>query len=269
MALTKLSRNALRVAGILAFVAIILVATLVLRVQDHIGDILDWIEAHKVAGSLSFVGFYALFTVLPVPAAVMSLAAGTIFKLTLGSLLVWTGAVLGEIGCFIVGRLILRDWVASLAKKYDIWQAVEAAVEEEGWKMVVLLRLSPVIPFALLNYMLSLTAISFFDYTWASALGIIPGVLAYVYIGSLANDVGEILSGRTGVSPAVTIVSAVLSGIFIIAAFVIITLYAKRAVSRRLEQERLRNGDLEADADLVAREDGVTERLIQQPLHQA
>ncbi len=58
------------------------------------------------------------------------------------------------------------------------------------------------------------------------------GVLAYVYIGSLANDVGEILSGRTGVSPAVTIVSAVLSGIFIIAAFVIITLYAKRAVSR-------------------------------------
>ena len=62
MALTKMSRNALRVAGILAFVAIILVATLVLRVQDHIGDILDWIEAHKVAGSLSFVGFYALFT---------------------------------------------------------------------------------------------------------------------------------------------------------------------------------------------------------------
>lgn len=54
-------------------------------------------------------------------------------------------------------------------------QAVEAAVAEEGWKMVVLLRLSPVIPFALLNYMLSLTAISFFDYTWASALGIIPG----------------------------------------------------------------------------------------------
>ena len=58
------------------------------------------------------------------------------------------------------------------------------------------------------------------------------GVLAYVYIGSLANDVGEIMSGHTGVSPAVTIVSAVLSGVFIIAAFVVITLYAKRAVSR-------------------------------------
>ena len=56
-------------------------------------------------------------------------------------------------------------------------QAVDAAVEEEGWKMVVLLRLSPVIPFALLNYMLSLTAISFFDYTWASAVGIIPGTI--------------------------------------------------------------------------------------------
>jgi uncharacterized membrane protein YdjX (TVP38/TMEM64 family) len=54
-------------------------------------------------------------------------------------------------------------------------QAVEAAVEEEGWKMVLLLRLSPVIPFALLNYMLSLTSISFFSYAWTSAVGIIPG----------------------------------------------------------------------------------------------
>ncbi len=57
-------------------------------------------------------------------------------------------------------------------------------------------------------------------------------MLAYVYIGSLANDVGEILSGRTGVSPAVTIISAIVSGIFIIAAFVIVTLYARRAINR-------------------------------------
>ncbi|CAL8462563.1 g2096 [Coccomyxa elongata] len=259
--------NVIKVTGILAFIAIILVATLELRVQDHIGDILDWIEDHKVAGSLSFVGLYALFTVFPVPASVMSLAAGAIFKLPLGSLLVWIGAVVGEIGCFIIGRLILRDWAASLSKRYDVWQAVEAAVAEEGWKMVVLLRLSPVIPFALLNYMLSLTAISFFDYTWASALGIIPGVLAYVYIGSLANDVGEILSGRTGVSPAVTIISAIVSGIFIIAAFVVVTLYARRAINRKLEQERLMDEDF--GVDVVDREDAVTERLMQQPPHQA
>lgn len=58
------------------------------------------------------------------------------------------------------------------------------------------------------------------------------GVLAYVYIGSLANDVGEILSGHTGVSPAVTIISAIVSGIFIIAAFVVVTLYARRALNR-------------------------------------
>lgn len=58
------------------------------------------------------------------------------------------------------------------------------------------------------------------------------GILAYVYIGSLANDVGEIMSGHTGVSPAITVVSAVVSGIFIIAAFVIVTMYARRAVSR-------------------------------------
>lgn len=62
MALTKLSRNVLKVTGIVAFVALILVATLVLHIQDHVGDILDWIEDHEVAGSLTFVAIYALFT---------------------------------------------------------------------------------------------------------------------------------------------------------------------------------------------------------------
>lgn len=60
-------------------------------------------------------------------------------------------------------------------------QAVEAAVAEEGWKMVLLLRCSPIIPFALLNYFLSLTSISFWDYSWASALGIVPGALFVTY----------------------------------------------------------------------------------------
>ncbi len=152
-------------------------------------------------------------------------------------------------------------------------QAIEGAIRDEGWKMVMLLRLSPILPFALLNYGLSVTPISAWTYTWASAVGIIPGVLQlspsvafphsagasasaayasmlvghvlersvllccagtllYVYVGSLANDIGELLSGRRKVSPVITIVSAVLSGIFIVAAFVVISVRAKRAISR-------------------------------------
>ncbi len=139
--------------------------------------------------------------------------------------------------------------------------------------MVMLLRLSPILPFALLNYGLSVTPISAWTYTWASAVGIIPGVhhllpvmallrsadlsfiaaracmgltaclgrqplmlcpgtLLYVYLGSLANDIGELVSGRRKVSPVITIVSAVLSGVFIVAAFVVISVRAKRAISR-------------------------------------
>lgn len=62
MAISKMQSNVIKATAILAFIAIVLVATLELRVQDHIGDILDWIEDHKVAGSISFVGLYALFT---------------------------------------------------------------------------------------------------------------------------------------------------------------------------------------------------------------
>ncbi|CAL5227531.1 g10520 [Coccomyxa viridis] len=239
MAMSKVATNALRVALFLLLVAAILVATLVFHVQDHIGDILDWIEEHRVAGSVSFVALYALFTVLPVPASVLSLGAGAIFGLVPGTILVWSGATIGLVGCLFVGRCLLREWVASLANKYPVWQAIEGAIRDEGWKMVMLLRLSPILPFALLNYGLSVTPISAWTYTWASAVGIIPGTLLYVYLGSLANDIGELVSGRRKVSPVITIVSAVLSGVFIVAAFVVISVRAKRAISRRLAEERL------------------------------
>ena len=158
-------------------------------------------------------------------------------------------------------------------------QAVEGAIKEEGWRMVMLLRLSPILPFTPLNYALSVTPISSWAYTWASALGIIPGMayhavvpvlpadcdvprctaaydvsagsagwsfqkrwlrgllafpgtLLYVYLGSLANDLGELLSGRRKVSPVITIISAVLSGVLIVATFVIVSVRARRAISR-------------------------------------
>lgn len=167
MAISKMQSNIIKVTGILGFIAVVLVATLELRVQDHIGDILDWIEDHKVAGSISFVGLYALFTgellqkaeqqsrsrapllhvqrpaphnlrtyssitknaaVIPVPASVMSLAAGAIFKLPLGSLLVWIGAVVGEIGCFIIGRCALLP----LGQSHLLGE-VSWLIKPEGW----------------------------------------------------------------------------------------------------------------------------------------
>ncbi len=95
--------------------------------------------------------------VLFIPGSLLSLGAGVVFGLTLGSLVVWCGACLGAMVAFLLGRFLLRERIAVLAKRYNTWQGVEVALEEEGWKLVLLLRLSPVVPFSALNYALGLT----------------------------------------------------------------------------------------------------------------
>jgi uncharacterized membrane protein YdjX (TVP38/TMEM64 family) len=96
---------------------------------------------------------------------------------------------------FVLGRTFLRDPVRKIAEKNKQFQAIDKAVGKEGFKIVLLLRLSPLLPFALSNYFYGLTAIDFWPYFFATMLGFFPGTLAYVYSGT----VGEaLLSDGTG-----------------------------------------------------------------------
>ena len=76
-----------------------------------------------------------------------------------------------------VRRFLFREFVAEQTAKHEWWQAVEHAIEHEGWKIVLLLRLTPLVPFNLLNYALACTAVRFWDYTWASSVGVLPGMV--------------------------------------------------------------------------------------------
>ena len=185
--------------GLAALVAAILffvVGSRYLPVQELLRESLRWVGGLGFRGYLIFILIYIAACVLFVPGSVLTLGAGAIFGVVKGSILVSASATLGATCAFLVGRYVARDWVAKKIQTNDKFKAIDEAVAREGWKIVGLTRLSPVFPFNLLNYAYGLTRVSVRDYFLASWIGMIPGTVLYVYIGSLAGEIAGIGSGE-------------------------------------------------------------------------
>src|SRR3989475_5598278 len=157
------------------------------HVQDLLKTALDWIGKLGPWGPVIFIGLYIVATVLFVPGSVLTLGAGAVFGVALGSVCVSISATLGATAAFLVGRYLARDAIARKIEKNEKFATIDRAVANEGWKIVLLTRLSPVFPFTLLNYAFGLTRVKLSQYVMASWLGMIPGTVMYVYLGSLVN----------------------------------------------------------------------------------
>ncbi len=146
------------------------------------------VDALGVWGPIVFIAAYAVACVAFVPASLLTLAAGALFGVVRGTVFVLIGATLGSLAAFLIARYLARDWIAARVAKDPRFAAIDAAIAEQGRKVVFLLRLSPVIPFNVLNYALGLTTVRVGDFILASA-GMLPGTLLYVYSGNLAGVV--------------------------------------------------------------------------------
>ncbi len=148
--------------------------------------LVEWARQAGAPGACAFVALFAMATVALVPGVVLTVAAGAIYGPMGGALLVCPGSVLGATLAFSCGRWVARERVERRVRKDARFAAVDAAVGAHGARIVLLLRLSPVLPFGLLNYALGLTSIRLRDYVVASAVGMLPGTLLYTYVGSAA-----------------------------------------------------------------------------------
>lgn len=156
--------------------------------RSFLASALAWTATAGSLGQAGFVGLYVLATVAFLPGSVLTLGAGAAFGLWKGFVLVSIGSTIGACAAFLVGRYLLRDWVSRKLEKVPAFAAVADAVGHEGWKVVLLTRLSPVLPFNLLNYAYSLTTVGFGEYAAASWIGMIPGTFLYVYLGAAAGE---------------------------------------------------------------------------------
>jgi pyruvate/2-oxoglutarate dehydrogenase complex dihydrolipoamide dehydrogenase (E3) component/uncharacterized membrane protein YdjX (TVP38/TMEM64 family) len=180
-----------------ALIALILVASVaLLPVKQYLAAALVWTQGLGVWGPLFVVGFYVIAAVLLLPGSILTLGAGFLFGVPVGVATVWVGANLGALAAFLVGRTVARDWVARKVSGNPKFTAIDDAVRREGFKIVFLLRLSPVFPFNFLNYALGLTKVSFRNYALASMIGMLPATLMYVYFGSAARSLTEVVAGK-------------------------------------------------------------------------
>jgi len=176
-----------------------------------------------------FILLYVVATVFFIPASALTLGAGAVFGVGLGTAYVSVASTAGAALAFLVGRHFARERVASKLVGNKRFTAVDEAVAQDGWKIVALTRLSPIFPFGPLNYAFGLTKVKFGHYVLASWVGMLPGTLMYVYFGSLGQAVAG-AQGRTPGQWAVLLVGLLAT----VAVTIFVTRIAKRALAQRM-----------------------------------
>jgi uncharacterized membrane protein YdjX (TVP38/TMEM64 family) len=199
--------------------------------QALLKNALEWVESLGAIGAVAFIGIYIVATVAFLPGSILTLGAGVVFGVWLGAVYVFIGATLGATAAFLVGRYSVRDWVAQKIAGNDKFNAIDRAVGKEGLKIVLLTRLSPVFPFNLLNYAFGLTGVSLRDYVIGS-VGMIPGTLMYVYIGSLAGNIALIGTATQPTNPTLQWTIRIVGFIATVAVTIYVTRIAKQALNQ-------------------------------------
>jgi len=232
-----------RISLLLLLIAAIATAFLTLPVDKILKDFLLWVQQDLGPwGPLMLAVAYIPLTVLAVPASILTLGGGYLFGLPVGFVADSIGATIGAAAAFLIGRTIGRSFVTSKLKDYPQFRAVAIAIQRSGFKIVVLLRLVPILPFNMLNYLLSVTPVPLGPYILASWLGMMPITLALVYVGTTLKDLSDVTHGWHDFSKArwALIVTGLVMSVVLL---VCVTKVAKAALDKALAENE--------DSDIV------------------
>jgi len=218
-----------------AAIGLAIVAALILggkQLGAYIPRFAHWVEGLGFWGPVAFILGYAVATVAFVPGSLLTLAAGAIFGLVKGTIYTLVGATLGAAAAFLVARYLARRRVERKIAGNARFAAIDRAVGREGFKIVALLRLSPVFPFNLLNYALGLTKVTFLQYL-AASIAMLPGTLLYVYYGKAAGSLAALAGGA---KTEKSLGSYIVLGLGLVAT-VVVTAFVTRLAGKALRQE--------------------------------
>lgn len=162
--------------------------------SEWLASVVSQLATLGVWGAVLFVGIYIIASVTMAPAFVLTFAAGAVWGLWRGSLLVYIGAVLGASTVYFLAARLVRSRVITWIDREPRLAAVRRAVAEQGVWLMFLLRLSPLVPFVQLNYVLVLSGVRYRDYLIAT-VGMWPTIVMYVYYGKVAGDVAALAAG--------------------------------------------------------------------------
>lgn len=205
-----------------------------LPVGQWLSNFQDWVRQLGPWGPVAVVLIWIPVCLFSIPGSVITVASGAVFGVVTGSIVVSIGSTIGAACAFFVGRFVARGWIASKVEGNHRFAAIDRAVGEEGFKVVLLTRLAPVFPFNLLNYAYGLTSVKAWQYILASWIGMLPGTVMFVYLGSVFGSVAQInAEGRERTLGEQALFWLGLAAT--VAVVVVVTRMAKRAIDRSTE----------------------------------
>jgi uncharacterized membrane protein YdjX (TVP38/TMEM64 family) len=224
----------------LVVVALIIAALVLggkyLHPQEQLNDALVWIKDLGPAGMGVYVLLYIVACVFFIPGSLLTLGAGAIYGVITGSILVSISSTLGATAAFLVGRYFARDWIAKKIEGNARFTTIDNAVAKEGWRIVGLTRLSPVFSFNLLNYAYGLTRVSLKEYVLASWIGMLPGTVMYVYIGSLAGDIASIGAESAEAPSSAQWTINIIAFVATVLVTIYVTKIAKKSLAEKIDE---------------------------------
>jgi len=216
---TKMKTKTIRIVIFLGILAGIALAVIYRDVLDF-KALQQWVHSAGIAGPILFMLLYIIGTVFFFPGSILTLAGGALFGPLLGSLYSLTAATIGGTISFLMARYLASDWV-SRQSGGRLKQIIEG-VENEGWRFVAFVRLVPLFPFNLLNYALGLTKIKLGHYVLASFVCMLPGAVAFTYLGYVGS---EAVIGDTSLAEIIQIGSIAI-------ALLVVVAYLPRLIAR-------------------------------------
>jgi uncharacterized membrane protein YdjX (TVP38/TMEM64 family) len=218
-------------------VLVLFVAARLLPVADWLRDFNAWVKGLGPEGMVLYGLVYVIAAVLFVPGLVLTLGAGFAFGLLRGVIVVSLASTVAAALAFLIARHLARDRIEKLARKNEKFEAIDRAIGQKGWKIVALLRLSPLVPFSLSNYLYGLTAVKFVPYVLASWIAMLPATVLYVYLAAAGKAAAAAAAGgaeKATRSPW----EYVLFGVGL-AATAAVTVLITRVARRELEKTRV------------------------------
>lgn len=217
--------------------AVLLLALIVifLPVQDWLSILHSWSQDNPIMAVLAFSVFVVIAMILVVPVSIQAMSAGFFFGLGKGLLLMCIAGLTGFVVAFLLGRSLFRPWIEAWLGHRPEFAAIDKAIHQNGLLVVLLTRLSLIIPYNLLNYSLGLTTVGIRDYLLGSAIGMLPGLFLFVFVGSSATDIAAIMSGESQFGDYDVLIG-VFGVLVIFAGFTAIKRVAKRLMREELEK---------------------------------
>lgn len=202
--------------------------------QQLLRNALQWVDDLGAIAPIAFIIIYIIATVAFLPGSILTLGGGVLFGVFQGSIYVFLGATIGATLAFLVDRYLARGWISQKIAGNQKFSAIDKAVGKEGLKIVLLTRLSPIFPFNLLNYGLGVTGVSLKDYVLGS-VGMIPGTIMYVYIGSLAGSIATLGGEQPEANPVAQWTIRIIGFIATVAVTLYVTKIARQALNESID----------------------------------